>query len=56
MRILQLNMNNSRYAHEDLLNGSLANDWDVILLQEPCLDKLGNTRATSAWRVIYPSD
>ncbi|EIW87282.1 hypothetical protein CONPUDRAFT_44275, partial [Coniophora puteana RWD-64-598 SS2] len=54
LRILQLNMNNSRYAHDDLLNGKLADDWDVVVLQEPCLDRVGNTRATASWRVVYP--
>jgi hypothetical protein len=27
----------------------------MLLIQEPYLDKYGNTKATKDWRVIYPS-
>ena len=30
-------------------------DWGVVLLQEPYIDKYGNTKATSKWHTIYPS-
>ncbi|KAF8057554.1 hypothetical protein FPV67DRAFT_1384542, partial [Lyophyllum atratum] len=30
-------------------------DWDVLALQEPFLDRLGNTKASPFWTVRYPS-
>ena len=29
--------------------------WDILALQEPWFDHLGNSRANSKWNVIYPS-
>ncbi|KIM73079.1 hypothetical protein PILCRDRAFT_48268, partial [Piloderma croceum F 1598] len=31
-------------------------DWDVIAIQEPWLDALGNARGTHYWCVLYPSN
>ncbi|EIW74309.1 hypothetical protein CONPUDRAFT_67654 [Coniophora puteana RWD-64-598 SS2] len=55
IRILQINMHKSHDAHLDLLNNNLRKNWDVIVLQEPCLNKLGLTRASSHWQVAYPT-
>ncbi|CAG7849707.1 SubName: Full=Uncharacterized protein {ECO:0000313/EMBL:CCA71555.1} [Serendipita indica DSM 11827] len=30
-------------------------DWDVIAIQEPALNSLGNTRANRKWQSFYPS-
>ena len=30
-------------------------EWDILALQEPWIDHLGNTRANSKWSVIYPT-
>lgn len=38
-----------------LINGTLADEWDVVTLQEPPVDALGNTRANVHWRVVYPT-
>ncbi|KIM58263.1 hypothetical protein SCLCIDRAFT_73528, partial [Scleroderma citrinum Foug A] len=35
-------------------NNNIADDWDIIALQEPPVDRLGNMKANSRWRVIYP--
>ncbi|KNZ79761.1 hypothetical protein J132_08764 [Termitomyces sp. J132] len=42
----QLNLLNSNVPHEE---------WNIILIQEPYLNKSNNTRASSAWQVIYPT-
>ncbi|KAG1790545.1 uncharacterized protein HD556DRAFT_1217979, partial [Suillus plorans] len=30
-------------------------DYDIVVIQEPVIDFLGNTRATPDWNVIYPT-
>ncbi|KDQ50023.1 hypothetical protein JAAARDRAFT_88523, partial [Jaapia argillacea MUCL 33604] len=39
----------------NLINSSIHEDWDIILIQEPYLDTFGKMRANSKWRVQYPS-
>jgi ribonuclease HI len=55
LQIWQQNLNKSRAAQEDLINSNIHSDYDIILLQEPYIDSLGNTKATRNWRVIYPT-
>ena len=55
IRIWQQNLNNSHIALHSLLNNNIADDWDIIALQEPPVDKLGNTKANFRWRVVYPT-
>ncbi|KAI6020723.1 hypothetical protein PISMIDRAFT_75803, partial [Pisolithus microcarpus 441] len=43
LRIWQQNLNKSTKALFSLLNSTLANNWDVIALQEPPINTLGNT-------------
>ncbi|KAG1792577.1 uncharacterized protein HD556DRAFT_1215270, partial [Suillus plorans] len=31
-------------------------EQDIVVIQEPCIDFLGNTKATPDWNVIYPSN
>ncbi|KIK37495.1 hypothetical protein CY34DRAFT_92648, partial [Suillus luteus UH-Slu-Lm8-n1] len=45
LRIWQQNLNASMAAQEALLNSSVANHWDIIVIQEPYLNFLRNTRA-----------
>ena len=33
----------------------LHKNWDILALQEPYIDALGNTKANSQWHVVYPS-
>ena len=54
LRIWQQNLNKSDKVQFDLINSSVHKDWD-LLLQEPYIDKFGNTKATSKWHTIYPS-
>ncbi|CAA7270355.1 unnamed protein product [Cyclocybe aegerita] len=54
MRIWQQNLNKSLHAQLDLLHSADPNDFDILLLQEPHIDHLGNTRANAHWAVIYP--
>jgi Endonuclease-reverse transcriptase len=55
LRIYQQNLNKSDKAQYDLLNSPIHKEWDLLLLQEPYIDTLGNTKANHYWRVIYPT-
>jgi len=55
LRIWQQNLNKSDKAQFDLINLPVHKDWDLLLLQEPYIYKLGNTKVTSKWHTIYPS-
>ena len=55
LRIWQQNLNKSRVALEDLINSKIHNNYDLLILQELFINMLGNTKATSCWRVVYPS-
>lgn len=48
-------MNASRNAHEEFLNAGYLDNYDIIAIQEPWLDRMHNTRALHQWRVIYPT-
>ena len=55
LRIWQQNLNKSDKAHYDLINTPLHKNWDILALQEPYIDALGNIKANSWWHVVYPS-
>jgi len=55
IRIWQQNMNTSHTAQLTLLNSLISDKWDILALQEPAINSLGNTRASSHWRVVYPT-
>jgi len=54
LKIWQQNVNRSLTAQTDVLHSAKPKDYDMILLQEPYIDFLGATRATSYWTVVYP--
>lgn len=60
LKILQMNVHKSKTAAFDLindLNGSEAftNEYDIICLQEPWTDCLGNACKGQRWDMIYPT-
>ena len=55
IRIWQQNLKTSHIAQLTLTNTLLPSDWDLIALQEPTINKIGNTRASTHWRVVYPT-
>ena len=56
IQIWQQNLNNSPAAQLLLINGPVANQWDILALQEPTMDQwLGLTKDSSHWRVVYPT-
>ena len=56
LKIWQENLNKSATAQHCILSGPFtAKEWDVVAIQEPVIDNLGNTKATPDWNVIYPS-
>jgi hypothetical protein len=54
LRIWQQNLNRSKIAQLEMLETADPNEWDILLLQEPYLDKVELTRASTHWNVIYP--
>jgi len=54
LRIWQQNVNQSLIAQLDTLESADPKGYDLILLQEPYVDHLGATRATTYWTVVYP--
>jgi len=55
LRIWQHNLNKSEKAQFDLINSPIHENWDIVLLQEPYIDKYGNTKAMSKWHTVYPT-
>ena len=56
LQIWQENLNKSATAQHCILSGPFtAKEWDVVAIQEPVIDTLGNTKATPDWNVIYPT-
>lgn len=53
LRIWQQNINKSLDGQNDLLHR--VSTHDMVLIQEPYIDFLGNTRATPGWTVVYPT-
>src|SRR6266481_4048202 len=53
--IWQQNLNKSRIAQEDLINSDVYKNYDLLILQEPFIDSYGKMKATSDWRVVYPT-
>ena len=55
LQIWQQNLNKSHIVQLTLLNSTPPREWDILALQEPSLNSLGNTRANTHWRVVYPT-
>ena len=55
LRIWQQNLNKSLAAQQDLINNLRPENYEIVLIQEPYIDHNRKTRASSHWRVVYPS-
>ncbi|KAF8873836.1 hypothetical protein BD779DRAFT_1451415, partial [Infundibulicybe gibba] len=57
LMIWQQNINKSNIGTQDLLKklGEEKVKYDVVAIQEPHIDKWGNTRANQSWRVFHPT-
>jgi exonuclease III len=55
LKIWQQNLNTSLTAQEALLNNPEIANWDILVLQEPHINFLRNTRANHKWHVLYPT-
>ncbi|CCA75677.1 hypothetical protein PIIN_09667 [Serendipita indica DSM 11827] len=55
LRIIQINLRKSFDAHHKFINTASPDNWDVIAIQEPALNSLGNTRANRKCQSFYPS-
>jgi len=56
LRIWQQNTHKLKYAQQYILNTAKPEDWDVIAIQEPYLDKFNNARGSRYWHILYPSN
>jgi hypothetical protein len=56
LRIFQINLNKLEKTHLNLINGSLGNNWDIILIQEPYLTHLGHIRTPNGFTSIFLPD
>jgi len=54
LKIWQQNVNRSLIAQLDVLESANPKVYDLIFLQEPYMDHLGATRASTYWAMIYP--
>ena len=55
VNIWQQNLNKSDIAQQDLINSINPNKYDIIALQEPYIDFLGNTCANPRWYPLLPA-
>ena len=55
IKIWQQNFNTSPTTLHSLTSNPTTGNWDIIALQEPPIDRLGNTKANHHWRVVYPT-
>ena len=55
IRIWQQNLNTSPIAQHSLLNGPIANDWDILAIQEPHINPMKNTISSSHFHAVYPT-
>ena len=56
LRIWQQNLHKSQMAQDFVRCTAWPSEWDVLALQEPWLDHLGNLRGSQYWRIIYPAN
>jgi hypothetical protein len=56
LKIWQQNVHKFKTAQEYVLNNANPEDWDMIALQEPWIDKYGNSHGTQYWHAIYPAN
>ena len=54
VNVWQQNLNKSDVAQQDLISID-PNTYDIIAIQEPYIDFLGNTRANQRWYPLLPT-
>jgi endonuclease/exonuclease/phosphatase family metal-dependent hydrolase len=54
LRVRQQNVNKSLTATSEMLAKCSPDQYDILAIQEPHIDFLGNTRATPSWYTVYP--
>jgi hypothetical protein len=56
LKILQLNLNKSIQAQQELINKKLSTNWDIILIQEPHVNTFNHIKTPINFRQVYPAD
>ncbi|KAF8120568.1 hypothetical protein EV363DRAFT_1110837, partial [Boletus edulis] len=54
LRIWQQNMNKARMAQQHFLCNLCPSDYDIAAIQEPVINCVNLTTASSKWNVVYP--
>src|SRR5215470_2107565 len=54
LRLWQQNCRKSATNQQHVINSLNPDTFDLCFIQEPYIDFLGNTRAPTGWKVIYP--
>ncbi|KIK35158.1 hypothetical protein CY34DRAFT_53250, partial [Suillus luteus UH-Slu-Lm8-n1] len=54
LNIWQQNLNASLAAQESLMNSRDITNYNLLIIQEPYINYLRNTRASHRWHVLYP--
>jgi ribonuclease HI len=54
LRVRQQNTNKSLTATSEMLAKCSPDQYDILAIQEPHIDFLGNARATPSWYTVYP--
>ena len=55
LKIWQQNLNTSNIAQLSLLNNTDRGNWDILMLQEPYINSIGNTASFHHYHVVYPT-
>ena len=55
LRILQINLNKSLSAHLKLMNDSLAQSWDLVLVQELYITVYSQIRTPNHFTLVSPT-
>ena len=56
VNIWQQNLNKSDIVPQDLINSASPNTYNILILQEPYIDFLGNTCANQKWYPLLLND
>ena len=55
LNLWQQNLNKSDAVQQDLINSTDPNTYNIITLQEPYIDFLGDTHANQRWYPLLPT-
>src|SRR5260221_3941564 len=54
IKIWQQNLGKSNTTQQEMLAAASPTEWDILTLQEPWINHLGNMHTNLKWNVVYP--